>query len=610
MDDPLASTRIRPLARSLDPLTGESLGGYLLRLAYRLHLTPIKLARRIGCAGTQLSRRLLLDLDVAGFAQAARLTLDEAAALTLVPWADRYPPIARSQDTARPTRVDSWLFSNAPRYCPQCLAGDGSPIQLQYGGPWKKIWHLPISFACTDHRVFLRQDCPRTHPPQTGTWRLIARTADGTLHPAQCRQADRTEDYKGNGTACGARVDQTRETGLLRPDASVLETQQRLLDALSPHHPPEVAARYFTDLRVITALLCASWPLARDLVGTAMIAAVTGHVHRLGAGARQTLDSPPAGPIATAALLTAATAVRDNADLQYALARHIQAAWTGRPSRAPWAQILDRHHSSCSQALRQAAEPAIRAYRRQSGPHSTKAPARPDGYRPEHIPALLEQSWYQQHLAPLEYDSPKNMRRTGAVLLVQWAAGGSMGDAAEFLGINPNRGQHAPSAGLYQWLRHHGSARFTAALQDLARSLDNAPALTDYRQRRQALQGWCLDPGTWREITSRLPSVPGPVQPTLDDRKRQEASAFVWAQATQGELRFAPRPIESEQPEPVRKAWLHRRGATWFQLSRPDPLAHYAELRKLLIQHADHLAKEIDTRAETTRCQPPRPGSN
>jgi hypothetical protein len=269
-----------------------------------------------------------------------------------------------------------------------------------------------------------------------------------------------------------------------------------------------------------------------------------------------------------------------------------------------------QHHSSCSQALRQAAEPAIRAYRRQSGPHSTKAPARPDGYRPEHIPALLEQSWYQQHLAPLEYDSPKNMRRTGAVLLVQWAAGGSMGDAAEFLGINPNRGQHAPPAGLYRWLRHHGSARFTAALQDLARSLDNAPALTDYRQRRQALRGWCLDPGTWREITSRLPSVPGPVQPTLDDRKRQEASAFVWAHVTQGELRFAPRPIESEQPEPVRKAWLHQRGATWFQLSRPDPLAHYAELGKLLIQHAEHLAKEIDTRAETTRCQPPWPGSN
>ncbi len=201
MDDPAASTTIRPLARSLDPLTGESLGGYLLRLACRLHLTPIKLARRTGCAGTQLSRRLLLDLDVAGFARAARLTFDQTAALTLVPWADRYPPIARSQDIARPTRVDSWLFSDAPRYCPQCLAGDGSPIQLQYGGPWKKIWHLPISFACTGHRVFLRQDCPRTHPPQPETWRLIARPADSTLHPAQCRQDDCTEGRKGKGSS-------------------------------------------------------------------------------------------------------------------------------------------------------------------------------------------------------------------------------------------------------------------------------------------------------------------------------------------------------------------------------------------------------------------------
>jgi hypothetical protein len=185
------------------------------------------------------------------------------------------------------------------------------------------------------------------------------------------------------------------------------------------------------------------------------------------------------------------------------------------------------------------------------------------------------------------------------------AGGGWRTDSLVLLAARSAPSSWPSVLGQYRWQRSHGSARFTAALQRLAQSLDTASGLIDYRQRRQALQGWCLGPGAWREITEHLPPVPGTVQPTLDDRKRQEASAFVWAQVTQGELRFAPRPIEAEQPEPVRETWLQRRGATWFQLSRPSPLAHYAELRKLLIQHAEHLAKEIDTRAETTRCQLP-----
>jgi TniQ len=595
-----SNTPIRPLARSLGPLTGESLDGYLLRLAYRLHVAPIKLARQTGCAGTHLSRKLLLDLDIAGFARAARLTWDEAAALTLIPWAGRYPPIARSQNMPLPTTVDSWLFNNVPRHCPQCLAGDGSPVQRQYGGPWKTIWHLPISFACTSHQVFFQQDCPRRHAPPREASRLIARAADSTLHPAQCRQPDRTEGPSGKASACGGRLDEAREAGLPRPNASVLETQQRLLGALHPDHPAEDAARYYTNLRVITALPCASWPHARHLVDTAMIDSVSGHIRRLLAGGRPTLDAPPVGPIATAALLTAATAVHDSADLQGVLAQHLQAAWAGRPSKAPWAQILTRHQSSCSQRLLQAAEPLIRAYRRQGGSHSSKAPARLSGYRPEHIPALLEHGWYQRHLAPLGCGSPKAMRRTGAVLLVQWAAGGSTADAAAYLGINPNANQHAPSVGLYRWLRSHGSAGFMAALHRLARRLDAATSLIDYHQRRQALQEWCLDTCAWCEITGQLPPVPGPIQPALDDRERQEASAFIWAQVTQGELRFAPRPIEAMQPEPVRETWRQRRGGTWHQLTRPSPLAHYAELRKLLIQHAQHLAKEIDVRTETT----------
>lgn len=139
-----ASTSSRPLARSLDPLAGESAGGYLLRLACRLRLSPIGLARLTGCTkhptATQLGRRLLLDLDIQGFAHTTRLSSDEAAALTLVPWADRYPPVARSlaAGARRPPR-ENWLLNDIPRYCPQCLAGDRSPVQQDYGGPWKTI---------------------------------------------------------------------------------------------------------------------------------------------------------------------------------------------------------------------------------------------------------------------------------------------------------------------------------------------------------------------------------------------------------------------------------------------------------------------------------------
>lgn len=109
--------------------------------------------------------------------------------------------------------------------------------------------------------------------------------------------------------------------------------------------------------------------------------------------------------------------------------------------------------------------------------------------------------------------------------------------------------------------------------------------------------------------TSRPPSR-GPSSPpwmTANDNKHPHSPGPVSPKANSVS---PPRPIEAGQPEPVRKAWLYRRGATWFQLSRPDPLAHYAELRTLLIQHAEHLAKEIDTRGETTRCQPSGPGSN
>jgi hypothetical protein len=375
------------------------------------------------------------------------------------------------------------------------------------------------------------------------------------------------------------------------------EAPEGLLALLSPQHPAEDAARAFTDLRVITSLLCLSWRLGQDLVDPRLAAVVGEHVRQLSAGSRQALDRQPGSVLATAGLLTAATALLDSPDLAGTVARHVQASKPGSPSKSSWAQVLDRHHSACSPALREAAEPATRAYRRTSGPHSPKAPSRADGYRPEHIPALLEQHWYDEHLACLGYRAPVNLRRAGSVLLVQWASGGSMGDAAGYLGIRMRAAQHSFAPGLARWLRENGSEDFTATMHSLAAQLDAAPRLVNYQRRRQALREWCLDLDEWQEITSCLPPVPGPFQPVLDNRKRQEASAFTWAHVTRGEPRFAPRPIEASQLGPVRKDWAARRGSTWHKLTHPGRFVHYAELRKLLIEHGDRLARDIDRAA-------------
>jgi hypothetical protein len=52
------------------------------------------------------------------------------------------------------------------------------------------------------------------------------------------------------------------------------------------------------------------------------------------------------------------------------------------------------------------------------------------------------------------------------------------------------------------------------------------------------------------------------------------------------------------QPEPVRGDWATHRANTWGKFARPGRIVHYAELRKLLIEHADHLAARIDRRED------------
>ena len=218
----------------------------------------------------------------------------------------------------------------------------------------------------------------------------------------------------------------------------------------------------------------------------------------------------------------------------------------------------------------------------------------------EHIPAFLPAGWYERHFEPLEEVNPMLIRRTEVPRLVRMVAGGSLAEAAGLLGTAATdttwQGRIYSGAGQ---VHSRAKARpnplaFDTALRALAAELDEPDTpLTNYRQRRGALQAWAIDDDTWEGIVSRLPPVPGPHRPELGDRKRQIASIYVRVRITSGEHLFAPKPIEDAQPPTCRKpgSFAAIRSGTSCEAPPPTPSPRRPQSRT---QHPRLLARTSD----------------
>jgi hypothetical protein len=105
--------RLRPLASSLDPLAGEALSGFLLRLAYRLELSPARVARITGLTvpdsqSAVVPFALLMDLPAAqraSFAATTRLAEVEANALCISTFAGGTRRLCPSQASGQCRRL-------------------------------------------------------------------------------------------------------------------------------------------------------------------------------------------------------------------------------------------------------------------------------------------------------------------------------------------------------------------------------------------------------------------------------------------------------------------------------------------------------------------------
>ncbi|WP_369166391.1 TniQ family protein [Streptomyces sp. R28] len=559
---------IEPLPRSLIPLPGESLHGLILRLSHRLDQAPGHVLWRTGLTPGRRStglapKRLLLMLDPSEqqrFAAATRLDPKAVDQLTLRPYFATHPSLAEVM--ARPAQSPrqrftppTWLLFANPRHCPQCLAGDGSEIQRRHGGAWKLQWHLPIVFACLEHRVFLQHGCLacRQRGDSRGRRvipRLIESPGASGLHPAQCRSRI-TEGY--GAPLCQHRLDSSHPPRIeLPPELERL--QPELLALLEDTADPSRSLGRLSDLRHLSAIICATWPHSwRGDLTPAVARALSTDLRRPtqpgpdGSTGQHRWDCAPPSAPATAAVLSIATQLLNlplrelRKELQD-LARHapsnLDPAW-GRT----WNLLSLKHSPVIEYEVKQAFQ--SQQPRMPAGHEPVLAP-RPHGYRPEHIPQHLPEEWFtvlREASTPRPLPRSLKLRRIAAVQLVQIATGQSMAEAADFLQIpgtwfNGQPRQQLPPLNMH--LRT-GPFNLTTAFEALASHIGHAPDPIDYRQRRERFASWSLPREDRADLISGLPGAK-PHRDLSETRSRLEecASALVWSNLTGSEWRLAP----------------------------------------------------------------------
>ncbi|MDL4813183.1 TniQ family protein [Actinomadura opuntiae] len=656
---------VPPLPRSLAPLPGEEISGYLLRLAHRLEQTPHRLAELTGLqsgGAASLPVRLLLRTsteETARFARACSLTSREAEALCLASLADRYPPAdvvlhplpgGRSglwmQQADKIASLDRWVFTRPARYCPACLAGDTSELQQHHGGPWQKLWRLPLVFACPLHRCLLATRCPACRQPIGAAGAGLISQPCQVLHPAQCRApaeaAGAARAGRGRLPACGHRLDTAAPPVIDAASLThVLAVQDRLLTLLSADDPamtssmgvPVPVAEYVLDLRLVAGLIRCTWPAAAALAGPAPVAdALADHVEQRRRrqyrpndhGHHRTAfsviyDAPPTDPLASAGLFTAAERILTGET--GVCADRLEPLLAATADTAAWRAFAHRASATCSPALRATIQTrlealhrptprghnlksdntrrngtdALRAYHRRMG-HLVVVPTGDCRFDHRHIPQHMTDAWFDECFPDLTGISPVHLRRTAAIRLVQMSTGGSQFRAGERLGITPGRVMSS-TVPVRAWTQDlDNDARFAAAIDAFARELNTTIDPIDYSHRRAALHKWEIPPGDWLDLLAQLVAAhPHTHISWWQDRKRRLASVLVWATVTQGDHRLAPLVLVEH-----RKANHGKTNMLRFDLqqaryrARNEPDSPTAALISLLGPYSQRLATKID----------------
>jgi hypothetical protein len=607
----------RPLARSLDPLPGESLAGFLLRLAYRMGSTPHRVATLCGltCRSDSIPQEQLRGLPPEGaalVAQVAHLTVPEVQALTLQDLARTYPPLAKLRagkaDIGSKSHIN-WAINPDNRYCPRCLRGNGSPVQQAFGGAWQLRWHLPVTFACTQHLCLLESTCPQCTQPLSGRvirrYSLVQIPHVSGLHPGQCRNRapGPLPQPRARAVPCGARLDAPRDAAAALPPLDmqrILDLQHNLNLRLDPGQlahaaDEETPHTYFPDLVTTARLITLSWPKGASFLPSTALAGLvdeyaTPYLHNPSQRRLQIRRSAPRSTAHTSALLLAAATALADRDL-VPLRERIEplAREVYRRSVSIGNKLFK--DSDVSATLLRASAQRIYGFQKRSTLRVAPSSYR---FRTDEIPPLLPREWFDAYLQPLVHRLPRmttilerHLRWAGSLRLAELVCDQTWHACAESLGI-PQNGARRTMNVLGKQLTGPGLwPVFEDAIDLIARDLHGQDRRVNYAHRRRSTADWCLSLADWQALCEGIPGLEQR-QATGDPRVGE---AVIWCMVNQASYLHSPtlthRRSDSNSPRRLTEQ------AGLFA-NRTQRRPSYATLSCRLATYAARLARACD----------------
>lgn len=565
----------------LDPIEGESLSGYMLRLSRTYGIPPGDIGRNIGfwpLAQEFDSRRSGYRLEpeqVESISSTTGLSHERIRRMTLehlngkVFNANPTREVARGIPSAIGRRITTWDTA----YCPLCL---------EQHGTWFLDWHSRWTLICETHECELIETCPTCGKSPSALRRIgwPAERGEVEKDPTCCWWSIKRK-------LCRSDLKQAE----VRPVSDeVLKTHRSLSSATNGNRHAKVAGTkvesvaFISDLMGLMYLVRLSETAADQQPPDKSVEA-SGQAHKIATSRNEKIRLLPRA-MELANLKTESELVDE--------IRHIgDSAYKRANLRLPQMRIFPGHSEPFGEAMSKARETCCYAnvsafYGFDRNRHRRPADLDP-AIEPRHVPQLFWGREFDTKVWPLfegiDFTRWRG-RRLCSALLLRMVKPLSWEEAALDLGFPPDRyGHKAMSQAMSEFTTRNLAGELVAAVKSVANE-KAASGLVDFRLQEHMMSGWeGVDPMTYRYMQPKYKPVK---QHSEHVSQRSFVSTMIWSDVTESDETLAPfwRARGPYQATLFRQKNMHRIGPRYerlLEIVRQNPASSIQFHRGMLI---------------------------